>query len=91
MMNEFLISAGSGFIIIIAGIALLSNFFFPLFLKYNDKMNDLYMGELKDMVPDSPIKNDNDARLDIEMTNQIILSTEQLSRLSINDENTIII
>ena len=23
-------------------------------VKYNDKMNDLYMGELKDMVPDSP-------------------------------------
>ena len=45
MMNEFLISAGSGFIIIIAGIALLSNFFFPLFLKYNDKMNEQFKDE----------------------------------------------
>jgi hypothetical protein len=44
-MNEFLISAGSGFIIIIAGIALLSNFFFPLFLKYNDKMNEQFKDE----------------------------------------------
>ena len=60
-------------------------------VKYNDKMNDLYMGELKDMVPDSPIKNDSDARLDIEMTNQIILTKEQLCTMSIDDENTIII
>ena len=48
-------------------------------VKYNDKMNNLYMGELKDMVPDSPIH----------MKNQIILSEDQISRMSI--KNTIII
>ena len=45
MLNEFLISAGAGFIITIAGIALLSNFFFPLFLKHNDKMNEHFKDE----------------------------------------------
>ena len=45
MLNEFLISAGAGFIITIAGIAMLSNFFFPLFLKYNDKMNEQFKDE----------------------------------------------
>jgi len=50
-------------------------------VKYNDKMNDLYMGELKDMVPDSPIHSE------IEMTNQIILTEDQISRMS----NSIII
>ena len=57
-------------------------------VKYNDKMNDLYMGELKDMVPDSPIHNEN---VSIEMTNKIILTEKQLSILNIIDENTIII
>ena len=52
-------------------------------VKYNDKMNDLYMGELKDMVPESPIHSE------IEMTNQIILTEDQISRMSI--ENSIII
>ena len=53
-------------------------------VKYNDKMNDLYMGELKDMVPDSP-------HLDIEMTNKIVFTENQISRMIINGENTIII
>ena len=67
-------------------------------VKYNDQMNDLYMGELKDMIPDSPISvhdspiniNKN-GDVEIEMTNQITLSKEQLSKLSIKDENIIII
>ena len=67
-------------------------------VKYNDQMNDLYMGELKDMipdspisVPDSPININKNGDVEIEMTNQITLSKEQLSKLSIKDENIIII
>ena len=67
-------------------------------VKYNNQMNDLYMGELNDMIPDSPIKvpdspiniNKN-GDVEIEMTNQIMFSDEQLSKLSIKDENNIII
>ena len=45
-MLDFLISVGAGFIITIAGIAMLSNFFFPLFLKHNDKINEQFKDDL---------------------------------------------
>jgi|TARA_B110000908_G_scaffold114235_1_gene133957 hypothetical protein len=45
LIQEFLVSAGVGFIITIAGIALLSNLLFPLFLKQNDKINEQFKDE----------------------------------------------
>jgi hypothetical protein len=62
-------------------------------VKYNDKMNDLYMGELKDMVPESPISTYENDAVEIEMVNQIIFSQEQLSKINNDDDtkNTIVI
>jgi|TARA_B100000929_G_scaffold285868_1_gene270131 hypothetical protein len=41
-MTEFLTYMGAGFIITIAAIGLLSNFFFPLFLNLNDEINERF-------------------------------------------------
>jgi hypothetical protein len=41
-MTEFLTYMGIGFIITIVIITLLSNFFFPLFFKLNDEINERF-------------------------------------------------
>jgi hypothetical protein len=55
-------------------------------VKYNDKMNDLYMGELKDMVPESPIKTPDNLS---EITNEIIVTAEELNNMPfvVSDNN----
>jgi len=45
-MIELLTWAGIGFIITLAVIGLLSNFFFPLFLKLNDEINEKFKDEV---------------------------------------------
>ena len=44
-MIELLTWAGAGFIITIALIGLLSNFFHPLFLELNDEINEKFKDE----------------------------------------------
>ena len=46
-MLEFLESMAIGFMLTVGGIVLLGNFFVPIFLKHNDKINE----QLKDEVP----------------------------------------
>ena len=45
-MIELLTWAGIGFILTLAIIGLLSNFFFPLFLELNDKINKKFRDEV---------------------------------------------
>ena len=72
-------------------------------VKYNDKMNDLYMGELKDMVPESPADSPNytptisetdslDAIEMVNMVNKIIVSNQELSKSyeSSSDDESVI-
>ena len=45
-MIELLTWAGIGFILTLAVIGLLSSFFFPLFLKLNDEINEKFKDEV---------------------------------------------
>ena len=45
-MIELLTWAGIGFILTLAVIGLLPNFFFPLFLKLNDEINEIFKDEV---------------------------------------------
>ena len=67
-------------------------------VKYNDKMNDLYMGELKGMVPESPVDTPTRSEIEsydaiemIDMINKIIVSNKELSNISDSDEENVII
>ena len=67
-------------------------------VKYNDQMNDLYMGELKDMVPESPVytpvdtptgseRDSYDAIEMVDMVNKIIVSNHELSSMKYDDDD----